>query len=457
MKTRTARSPRSKRLALVPYLALSFGTCLAPAASAQDWVPRFDAYTGASGSQLGSSMATRILFGDGPTRVSRIYVGAPFEDKDALVDAGAVRIYNPSPDGWQLVATLYSNAPQAGAHFGATLDESGSNLAVAAPDFASNGGSSPGAGRVEFYIDNGQPTPGLSLRLALPGAAGQHLGRALALDGNMAALGYIPSNGSGCVATYRYNTSIQQWQALPATDNFVCGGIGAEFGASLAIRRTGDETFVLVAGAPGETRNGNALAGAAHVYAPNPDAGAGGLLEIGTLVAQDPQFLDVFGTSVGIDADYAYVGATGRDNGAGRVGSVTIFKPGFPFGYDLLNEYFPGAPATIGGHCGASLSVDQFSDQFVVGCPDSNGSVAQEGNARLFRKTIFLGQPVWFESLLGFADLPHGADRLGSSLAVFQDQVFVGAPRTDVPPVGLDHGGWWEFVSNDVIFADGFQ
>ena len=101
-----------------------------------------------------------------------------------------------------------------------------------------------------------------------------------------------------------------------------------------------------------------------------------------------PNFLDVFGTSVGVDANYVYVGATGRDNGVGRVGSVSIFEPAFLTGYNLLDEYFPGAPATIGGHCGAALGVDEYTDQFVVGCPDSNGTVAQEGNARLFRKTL---------------------------------------------------------------------
>lgn len=457
MKPCAARSPHRCWIAVLPCLALALGTCAAPPASAQTWVPRYDAYTGESGSQLGSSMAIRIVFGDGPTRVGRIYVGAPFQDKDGLVDAGAVRIYNPSPEGWQLVSTLYSNSPQAGAHFGATLVESSSHLAVAAPDFASNGGSGIGAGRVEFYIDNGLPTPGLSFRLALPGGAGQNLGHSLAIDGNMAAIGYIPSNDSGCVATYRYNTTAQQWQALPATGNFICGVIGAELGASLAIRRTGDETFIVVAGAPGETQDGNALAGAAHVYVPNPNAGSGGLVEIGTLTALDPQFLDVFGTSVGIDADYVYVGASGRDNGAGRVGSVTIFEPGFPIGYDLLNEYFPGAPATIGGHCGAALSVDEYTDQFVVGCPDSNGTVAQEGNARLFKKTIFLGQPVWFETFLGFGNTPHGADHLGSSLALLNDQVFLGSPGTDVLPVGINHGGWWEFTSDDGIFEDGFE
>lgn len=457
MKSFAVTSPRTHWLAMLPSLALLLGAGLAPPAGAQTWVPRYDVYSGASGSHLGSSMAIRVVLGDDGREVIRMYVGAPDADKDGLAQAGAVRIYNPGPQGWELAATLYSNSPQAGAHFGATLAFGYAFLVVGAPDFVSGGGANSGAGRVEIYIDNGLPAAALTLKSAISGGPGQHYGHSLAMDDEMLALGYIPSNDSGCVVTYRYDTTAQQFMALPAIHNFICGVAGAELGSSLAIRRTGDQNFVLVAGAIGETRNGNALAGAAHVYAPNPNVGTGGLVEIGTLTAPDPQFLDVFGTSVGIDADYVYVGATGRDNGAGRVGSVTIFKPGFPFGYDLVHEYFPGAPATIGGHCGAALSVDQYADQFVLGCPDSNGTVAQQGNARLFRKTTFLGQPVWIESLLGFGNTPHGADHLGSSVAVLNDQVFLGSPGTDVQPVGLDNGGWWEFISDDVIFEDGFE
>jgi hypothetical protein len=68
------------------------------------------------------------------------------------------------------------------------------------------------------------------------------------------------------------------------------------------------------------------------------------LIEIGTLAAPNPAFLDVFGSSVGVDANYVYVGATGRDNGAGRVGSVTIFKPALLAGYQL--QAFVGARTT---------------------------------------------------------------------------------------------------------------
>jgi hypothetical protein len=208
----------------------------------------------------------------------------------------------------------------------------------------------------------------------------------------------------------------------------------------------------MVAGAPAATQNGHALAGAAHVYFPNN----GKLFEVGTLAAQNPApaFLDVFGASVGIDANYVYVGGTGRDNGTARTGSVTIFKPASIIGYNYLAEYFPGTPATDGGHCGASLNVDAVNSQFILGCPGSGGLVAGEGTARVYRQFSFLGNIVWLESVLSFGDLPHGADALGTSVDIFGDHAFAGAPNHNFSSF-IGNGAFKEFVP-DKIFQDGF-
>jgi hypothetical protein len=164
----------------------------------------------------------------------------------------------------------------------------------------------------------------------------------------------------------------------------------------------------------------------------------------------------VFGTSVGIDDSFVYVGATGRDNGVGRVGSVTIFRPSFIIGYDYDSEYFPSSPATIGGLCGASLYVDPNNDQFIMGCPNSTGTVAHEGTARVYRQFQFVGQTVWAESVLSFGQQPHGGDALGRSVALAGDHAFVGAPDVSFPPPQTGNGGWKEFQP-DLIFRNGFQ
>lgn len=453
MKTCVSAPLRHSWFRLMQFTVVALGISFLQSARAEPWIPKYDAFVGANGSQLGASIAVRTAQSNGIRQVTHVFVGAPNAAKDGLAEAGAVHVYKPGPQGWQLAATLYANVPTAGAHFGAALADVNGQVAIGIPD-APFGGSN--AGRVEFYSEV-VATSAWVLRGQINGATGQRLGRALAADSDMLAIGYAGSFDRGCVSTYQWNPVAPNLRPLPVIDNFVCGVNGAVLGSSLAIRRTGDSTFLLVAGAPGESQNGNALAGAAHVYVPNPNVGTGGLIEIGTLAAPNPGFLDVFGTSVGIDANYVYVGATGRDNGAGRVGSVTIFKPGVLIGYDLVNEYFPVESADIGGHCGASLSVDRYNDQFIVGCPDSSGVFVDDGKARVFRKTLFLGQPVWTESLLTTGLLGTGPDHLGSSVALLANQAFVGARTMNAAGPDTNNGGWWEFGPEGSDFANGFE
>ncbi len=433
-------------------------------AHADTWFPRNGGAAGSAGDHLGSSIAMSTTGIGGPTAeaANRVYVGLPYASDGTLAECGSVQVYVRDPAssyGWKYSATLYAKVRQAGAHFGASLAADSQHLIVGAPDFDANGGAIADAGRIEFYQVYGQDTP---LNIIYGGGIGEfesgaNFGNALAVQGGKLAVAKVHSqNGNGCVLGYIFNTTSQQWELPPGISTYACGSTGAELGASVAIQSTGTSSFLLVAGAPGETQNGNLLAGAAHVLFPNPNAATGqDWLEVGTLAADNPGAFEFFGTSVGIDNSFVYVGATGRDNGVGRVGSVTIFKPASIIGYDYLSEYFPGAPATIGGHCGASLSVDAKNSQFIVGCPDSDGVQSKEGNARLYKMFTFLGQPVWLESLLGYGNTFHsGGDSLGASVALFDKEAFVGAPNFHFS--GQSGNGTWKAFLPDKIFADGF-
>lgn len=168
--------------------------------------------------------------------------------------------------------------------------------------------------------------------------------------------------------------------------------------------------------------------------------------------------MDAFGSSVGIDDNFVYIGGVGRDNGVGRVGSVTVFQPasGLFAGYVYLNEYFPGDPATIGGRCGASLSVDAINGEFIIGCPNStDGSTSSVGTARVYKQFEFLGQPIWLENVLRYGDENFGADALGSSVAINGIYAFAGTPKSGGVPEP-NQGGFQAFIE-DPIFADGFE
>jgi FG-GAP repeat len=414
-------------------------------ACADTWVPGPPTYYfGTAGIHLGASVAIgRYDIADNSV-LGSLYVGTPMQSAGNVAEAGAVQVYTPNPHGgWVYSSTKFATNPQAGAHFGASLAYSAGHLIVAAPGYNS------GAGAVEFFNDNESAPPA---PLVSEGQTTSVGATAVAADGDLAAIGNSKaSNSNGVAYVYQRNGS-GQWHIVNG-NAIASGGAGGALGASVAIRKTSATTFILVAGAPAETQNSHALAGAVHVYIEN--AQGSGLADIGPLVEPDPAFLDVFGASVAIDAGFIYVGATGRDNGVGRVGSVTIFKPASLIGYDYLGEYFPGTPPTIGGHCGASLSVDPFDSEFIVGCPGGTGTVSGEGTASVFRKFLFLGQPVWLESVLSFGNMLHGADALGTSVAIYGDHAFAGAPDANFPPPQTGNGRWMEFLP-DNIFKDGF-
>lgn len=430
------------------------------AARAETWVLRPQSFTGMAGTQLGSAVGIGLRAPGNALQVTLLYVGAPNQTVDGKAGAGAVQVFQLGPGGWSYATTLTAstNRIQAGAHFGAALAVSGPRVLVGAPDYNDAGGVGANAGYVQFFYENNS-TPLTFASQGIYTGGGGNFGSSVAMHSGMAAVGAVNAGGgggagatNGCVYSFQLVTAApQHWQPFPAND-VACGSNDEQLGASVAIEQTGADSFILVAGAPAGTQGGQALAGSAQVFVPNAQATA--LLKLQTLTADTPAFLDVFGTSVGLDATYIYVGATGRNNGAGRVGSVTIFAPAQLIGWNRYDEYFPLAPATVGGHCGAALRVDETHDQFILGCPGSTGTVANEGTARVYKRGQFLGHTVWTESLLTYGNALHGADAMGSDVALYGDRAFAGAPSADFPAPQVDNGRWVEFAP-DLIFRDG--
>lgn len=418
-----------RSVALVALSAISISY-----AHADYWIPFGQYDFGNSGDREGTAIAA---FG------GYVYVGVPNANVNGLAQAGLVLVFKSSPGGVTPVDSLVSiNGPQAGAHFGASVAARDGNILVGGPDYTDTLDSFANAGEIDFFSNNAGT---LATRNSRTGAANQHLGSSVAITSHYAgAGGKVLSTDNGCVFTWHLDSSSNSWVPFPA-NNVVCGSNGEQLGDSIALYEE-PTYFVMAAGAPAAT-NVNSLAGLVHVYV----SGASPLSEVGTFGAQNPAFLDAFGSSVGVDANYFYFGAPGRDNGSGRVGSVTIYSRAGSY----INEYFPGPPATIGGDCGASLNVDTVLSGFVLGCPHSDGLVTGEGTARVYRPTVFLGSTVWVESLLSFYDLPHGADALGTSVAIDGNHAFGGAPDLSTNG-GTDNGGFKEFEPDD-IFKNGFN
>ncbi|MEO8671281.1 MAG: hypothetical protein ABI411_08195 [Tahibacter sp.] len=402
----------------------------------------------ASSVQLGSSVAVDVNV---VTRAATVlYIGAPYQAVNGVSGAGVVYVYAPGsgPGGWTLVDTVTAPVPQADAHFGATVAVSGlKTLIVGSPDW--NNGATVDAGRVDFFKDVGFSSPDIVANGSASGNGG-HFGRAVAINGDYAAASSPGAGGgAGCVFTFHRNQTTFFWEF----DNSICGAGSDALGASVAILQTASDFYLLFAGAPGHAQGGFAAAGAAYAYAPVNNA----LQVVGNFSAPNPALIDSFGTAIAADANFVYVGATGRDLSAvGRTGSVSVFKPAFIIGYDFVREIFPATPRHAGDLCGATLAVDVVRSQFIMGCPGSDGLVSGEGAARVMSQIFpYTGTPSWSQSLLGFSDLPHGADELGRSVAVVGDRAFVGAPKRDIS-LDTDHGAL-ELFSPELIFANGFD
>ena len=404
-------------------------------ARADYWIPFYEYHVGNSGDREGTSIAAYGGY---------VYVGVPNATVNGLAQAGLVFVFKSSPYGVTYVDNLVSlNGPQAGAHFGASISARDGNILVGGPDYNDMLDSFTNAGEIDFFFNNGTS---IAARNTRSGVTDQHLGSSVAITAHFAASsGKVPSTDNGCAFVWQLNSSLGFWEPF-MSNNVVCGSNGEQLGDSVALYEDSPNYFVMAAGAPAAT-NVNALAGLVHIYIPQ----SGALTQVGVFGAQNPAFLDAFGSSVGVDSNYFYFGAPGRDNGSGRVGSVTIYLRSGSY----VAEYFPGPPATTGGDCGASLNVDSALSGFVLGCPHSDGLVTGEGTARVYRPIDFLGTTVWVESLLSFYDLPHGADALGTSVAIDGNHAFAGAPDHNSSG-GTGNGAFKEFEPDD-IFKNGFD
>jgi hypothetical protein len=411
-----------------------------------------------TGLHFGSAIAADVS-ATSPPKIRALYVGAPgyavTVNGVVYPEAGLVFVFVPVNGSWQQTTFLQQITPQANAHFGASLAVNNGVVVVGEPDFDNQ--THTNAGRITLLYDrnhNAATAPpafdGLidsegvvdNARLgASVSIAGDGLGTGGA--GNWIA-GGAPGTGAGCA----FVTYLGDDQSS-SNKGSVCGASnGDAFGASVSVYSFGATNLLMAVGAPGE----GGSAGGAHIYY----LVGGNLTTLSDLQAQSPGLFDFFGTSVAIDSNRIYVGATGRDKaGVGRTGSVTLFNPGGPNHYAFDTELFPGSNANPGDLCGASVYPNALGTEFVVGCPGSNAQFDGEGFARVFEPFPLFGGTVWVDHVLQMGSLPHGADDLGRGVAIVGDRVFAGAPLSD-SALGNDNGAVQVFAV-DEIFVDGFD
>lgn len=432
---------------------------------AEDWrhVGQIEAPCCFSGSPDGMKFGTVIaadLDTASPPKIRALYVGAPgfspVIDQVTYPEAGIVFVFVPTNNGWQIVTYLQSAFPSANGHFGAALDVDSGVVAIGEPGY--DNGIHMDAGRITLLHDRNRNNPtytppefnglyfwdstvdsgrfGSSVAVAGDGIDTSGTGNWIA--------GGAPGSGAGC-SSLLYFGDDQSW----VDKGSVCGATaGDAFGASVAVYSFGIADMLMAVGAPGE----GSTTGGAHVY----HLSGGTFANLSNLQAQNAGMFGFFGTSIAIDGQRLYVGATGGDKpGAGRTGSVTLFNPGGPNNFTLSGEVFPGSDANAGDLCGASINVNPIGSGFVMGCPGSDAQSSGEGFARVVEPITFLGGTLWIDQALQMGSLPHGADDMGRGVAMVGHHIFAGAPLAN-DLLGSDNG-IVQIFSNDELFTDGFE
>lgn len=410
---------------------------------------------------------------DGSLRA--LYVGLPATSVTVagveLEAAGKVEVRGPGPD-WPLITTLQSSTPQQGAQFGRSLAVKNGVLVIGEPEVETNGYEK--AGRVYIYQDVNHgvaPQPSLQWRfttsLLIDGATG---GASVAVEGSglhpgdlgvWVAWGAPKEAGKGCVRVFHYSSS----GATNKTS--ACGPADSRFGSAVALwEQVPDADAIAVAvGAPDAMHGGHMLAGQVSTYA-TPLNSSPDLILQKTLNAENFQQSEAFGSSVayvsrgGPHAGRLLVGASGRRDPVTNqgTGSVSVYVPCLGEGYCLDRELFAAGPVA-GASCGSNLAFDHdpvlAATWVAAGCPNYADGQNGAGAVMYFRLG---GSRPWLgnAAVAKMGSLPHGADRLGDSVAIAGRQLFAGASSNH--DVNLYAGAVRVFNSDmDRIFADGFD
>ena len=333
-----------------------------------------------------------------------------------LAQAAFVSIFrNPGP-GTPETARLAPPDRQPGDQFGTSVSLDGGRLAVGAP--LGDAQAVRGSGVVYLFRWDGA-TWAQEARLAAADAArGASFGFSVSLAANTLAVGAPGDSprGSSSGSVYVFALQGGAWQQaakLHADD----GRPFDELGAAVAL--AGSE---IVVGAPfADDLQAFQNFGAAYVF--QQDAAGGWALEANgklTAGAFRPGNIQ-FGAAVAIGGGRIAVGAPGDDLTVADSGSAYVFERN---GSGWTPHRLTADDPRQGAQFGTALQLD--GDRVLIGAPFARASA---GAAYLFARQ---GDGTW---QLRCRFQPVAAGAFGRSVAVLDNQVFLGGPEYDLPAV----------------------
>jgi len=323
--------------------------------------------------------------------------GSPFSP------AGAVHVFGRGPGGsWVESGRFTGTGVRSGDDFGAAMAVEGDLVAVGAPGHA-------GSGAVFVFARGGTEWRQVAVLSAPGGSAGDRFGAVVALSGGVLAIG-APARDSARGALYLF---ARDGRGTWSEGSLLATGAspGDRLGASVAV--SGGRILVGVPGpGPGTGVAGQPRIGSARLY----QRAGGEWREAARLVPAEPDSALMFGTAVALAEDGAAIGAPLTARGAG---AVVLFRPVAGV-WTRVAKLDPTDPRPAQGY-GTGLAWQ--GDELVVGAPGtsplSSGAVhvlARQGESWAGRQVLSVGR---------------AADRFGRAMALAGDLLAVAGPGAD--------------------------
>ncbi|MBC7776877.1 MAG: HYR domain-containing protein [Phycisphaerae bacterium] len=337
-------------------------------------------------------------------------------------------------EDWDALMKRYASDGVAAEEYGLSVGIDG-DYAIVGSNQKNGNGQNVGSAYILSRDKGGANKWGQILELTPPSSLpGDNFGASVAISGGIAAVGaplFDDQFGNqGVVFLFHQNANNPELWDFVKTIQASNPNSADNFGTSVALQ--GDR---LVAGAHLDDQSGN-NAGAAYVFYRNL-GGADQWGQAAKLLATTGAADDNMGVSVGIDGDYAIVGASGVEGLMPNVGAAYIFGRNTT-GPDAWGQVAKLRPIQASGNDNFGAKVGISGPWAIVGADGNDLKGADAGAAYIFYKNQNGINNSWGQRQLLLDYNGHAGDHFGSAVGIDEPYAVVAAKGDN--PFGAGSG-----------------
>jgi|GEM_PF-4311367 len=375
-----------------------------------------------------------------------VITGAEQDESSGAPNSGAAFIYYKNQggiDNYGLVVELTGSDTDAGDQFGAAVAVDGNYAVVGArtAEFSSGFPTETGTAFIFKKDEGGADNWGEVDRLAGAFTAGSNFGNAVAIEGDIVAIGALGTSVGGQVNVYE-NDGADNFLAVGAAIPNPTSVAGSRFGTSVAL--LGDLLFV---GAD-SANSANGFSGEVYVF----DRNNGGANNWGLIQTITPPVNGQirFGDNIDANGPYLIISAD-RETHSGVTWAGAAYLYDNSSGSYSVNTKFTRSSPQLRDFFGADVGIND--GRAIIGMPSTNGEANEDGGAFIYFEDQ-LGIGVWGEeeALSPWSNPPINTNidfeadsQYGSAVAIDLAWAGVGAKKKSETVV--DHGATYIYTN----------